>query len=354
MKVVGTHLNVYDFRIPEIAELGSYSFNYATPMPFLANYKMNTFMVAAWPRPKIREDGSVDVSKSARRLARDVKKINPGPERPFRFVASYGYTGSFMGWAEKRGLEYMGEEWKRLFKAVFKAWIAEFKKNGLDYDDFVFQTVDEAHGHQVEVVCETTPLLREVDPDVRTAMTIMCSRKEMEKMAPHVDVWFNRNGSHYNLDFLHEEQEKGKPLYSWHMSGDMHSPVLRWTRTYGWRAAEHNFDNISYFVFSSSCYRWQRENPIPSRMIEGWRDAIEDWQYLNALDKAIEAAEKRGASEKRIEEAKNIRSEVLKSVLQPPGQSRPYFPPETQETADAIEAARVKLAEEILKLRALK
>ena len=353
MKVVGMHLNVYDFRIPEIAELGSYSFNYATPMPFLANYKINTFMVAAWPRPKIREDGSVDVSKAARRLARDVKRINPGPDRPFRFVASYGYTGSFMKWAEKRGLEYMSEEWKRLFKAVFKAWIADFKKNGLDYDDFVFQTVDEAHGHQVEVVCETTPLLREVDPNVRTAMTIMCSRKEMQKMAPHVDVWFNRNGSSYNLAFLHEEQDKGKPLYSWHMSGDMHSPVLSWTRTYGWRAAEHNFDNISYFVFSSSCYRWQRENPIPSRMIEGWRDTIEDWQYFNTLRKAMKAAEKSGVPTDRIQQAQAVIDEALKNVLEREGGRGPYFPPDTQATADAVEAERVKIAREIVELRRL-
>jgi hypothetical protein len=277
----------------------------------------------------------------------------PTEDKPYRFCLSYGYTGDFIKWAERRKIPYLSDEWKRLFKLVFKTYIDKLKEGGLDYDDFVIQTIDEAHGHQVRQVCETTPLLREADPKVKLAMTIMCSREEMERMAPHVDVWFNRNGYHWNLPFLHAEQQKGKELWSWHMSGNLKADPLTWTRSYGWRAAKHGFENISFFVWSQAAYRWQNE-PIASRTVEAWRDAIEDWQTIHALEKAIAGARVRGVEAERLKQAATVVEECLKSVLGGPDNKRPFFPPNTQATADAIDAARLRILQETLAVRKLK
>jgi len=349
-RAIGITLNVYDFEIPDVAEIGSYSFNYSMPFEFLTRYKINTFMLGAWPRPTRKKDGTIEVDLEGE-IEYRVKPALP-TQGKYKFVLSYGYTGSFMPWAEKQGLAYMSDEWKAAFKEVYRQMIAQYMAAGLTYDEFVVQTIDEAHGHMVKQVVETTPLLREVDPKVKLAMTVMCNRKEMEQMAPHVDCWFNRNGAKWDLEFLHQEQEKGKLLYSWHMSGDMLSPVISWTRTYGWRAEQHNFENISYFVFSNSAYRWQGE-PIASRMLEAWRDTIEDWQYFNALHKAMAAARKAGAPEERIKKSEALIADALKNVLEREGGSQPYFPPDTQETADAVETERARIAQEIVELRAL-
>ena len=128
---------------------------------------------------------------------------------------------------------------------------------------------------------------------------------------------------------------------------------LTWTRSYGWRAARHNFENISFFIYGQSVFRGGGD-PISTRMMEAWRDAIEDWQYCSALRKALAAARKRGIDGKRLKESEQLIDDVLKEVLERQDNVMPYFPANTQEVADAIDQAREKLAQEIMAVRKLK
>jgi len=343
-KTISIELNVWDFEIPDEAQLGTFCFNYVCPYEFLRKYKINIFFWTAWPNPKIEKDGKIVLDWQSKRVKDEM--TSKGARK---FLLSYGYTGSFIDWAKKQNIAYMSDEWKRLFKAIFKQYVEELKAAGIGYDDFVIQTIDEAHGHQVDQVCETTPLLREADPKVQLAMTVMATMDEMKRMSPHVDVWLNRHGDQWTNEFEKGEKAKGKRIWSWHMAGDVKSQPITWMRTYGWRAEYLGFEAIGYFIHGNAVYRW--DNPISTRQMEAWRDGIEDWQYFHALHEALDKTRAKNIEKAKLDAAEATLADVLKSVLQRPKGG--IFPENTQELADAIEAARAKLAAAILELNAL-
>jgi hypothetical protein len=263
---------------------------------------------------------------------------------------SYGFTSDFIQWAEKNELEYMSDRWQRLFKQVLSRMVAEWREAGLRYEDFALQTIDEAHGSKVQQVIETTPLIRQVDPKVRTAMTIMTGLDELRQMAPHVDVWINRNGAIWGeeqAEFFNSERAKGKPIWSWNMPNNTKSKPLTDFRTYGWRAMKFDFDAIGFFLYSGVVYRpFDAGRAIGTRHWEAWRDGIEDYQYLWTLRDEIRKAGQRGVAADALTEAESVLRETVDRVL-----GEGYFPPNSQATADVIQVARRQLAAEIMRLR---
>ena len=342
-------LVVWPIEISDEAPLGVFCFDYAGDHDWMADYKINLWFRGAFPsRLELDEGGNLKPYKTD--IGRVKRRMEEGAKR---FLFSYGYAGSFIQWAEKNKIEYMSPRFKALFKEILSRMVREWREAGLDYGDFALQSIDEAHGRGVQQVIDTTPLIREVDPKVRTAMTIMTDLEDLKKMAPHVDVWINRNGALWGDEqaaFFSAEREKGKPIWSWNMPNNPKSKPITQFRTYGWRAMKFDFDAIGFFLYFGLVYQPMREGGgIATRHWEAWRDGVEDWQLLHALETAVAEAAKRGAPKERLDAARTVLAEAVDSVI-----TDRFFPPNTQETHERILEARRRVAAEILQVRKAK
>lgn len=342
-------MTVWSFRLADEAPIGVFCFDYAGDYRWLHEYKINLWFRGAFPAKGIplNDDGTLSPYET------DIKRVVARREEGARkFLFSYGYTGSYMKWAEEKKIPYMSPLWKRHFKDIFARLVKEWKEAGLDYGDFALQTVDEAHGDQVQNVIETTPLLREVDPKVRTAMTIMTDLNELKQMAPHVDVWLNRNGAVWSPEhaaFFAAERAKGKPIWSWNMPNTPKSEPITQFRTYGWRAMKFDFDAIGFFLYSGLVYDGYRPGGgIATRHWEAWRDGVEDYQYLWTLRERIAEARRAGVAPAVVEQAETLLARAVDEVI-----GETFFPANTEETHARIQSARRQIAAELARLNTL-
>ena len=341
-------ITVWPVKIADDAPIGVFCFDYAGDYEWMKTYKINTWFRGAFvSKLALGPQGNLAPYKTD--IGRVKQRIEQGARK---FLFSYGYAGSFIGWAEKNKIEYMSPQFKRLFKEVLTRLVTEWRQAGLTYDDFVLQSIDEAHGRQVQQVLDTTPLIREVDPKVRIGMTIMASLTELRRMAPHVDVWLNRNGGVWGDEqakFFADQRAKGKPIWSWNMPNNPRSKPLTQFRTYGWRAMKFDFDAIGFFLYFGLVYQPQRAGGgIATRHWEAWRDGVEDYQLLGVLRDEIDRAAQRGLAGPALAGARKQLAACVDDVI---GES--FFPDNTQETHDRIEAARAKVAAEISRVRKL-
>lgn len=345
---VPVELTVWDIRLEDEAPIGVFCFDYAGDYQWMSSYKINTWFRGAFP-PSSKGNLELDANGELKDYKTDIdrvkRRLNEGAQK---FLFSYGYTGSFNQWAKKNGIAYMSDRWQKLFKQILARMVREWLDAGLEYDDFALQTIDEAHDAGVQQVVETTPLIREVDPKVRTAMTIMTDLDQVKQMAPHVDVWITRNGAYWSEEqeaFFGSEQAKGKPVWSWNMPSTPKSKPLTDFRTYGWRAMKFDFDAIGFFLYFGLVYDPMRPNGgIATRHWEAWRDGIEDYQLLWTLREAIRAARERG--EPGTENAERVLHSAVDGVI-----TEKFFPANVQETDDAIQAARLSVAAAIKSLK---
>ncbi|HUS91483.1 MAG TPA: sugar-binding protein [Phycisphaerae bacterium] len=342
-------MTVWEIALADEAPLGVFCFDYAGDFDWMRSYKINLWFRGAFPsKLELGPDGNLKPYKTD--IGRVKQRLDEGARK---FLFSYGYAGSFIQWAEKSKVEYMSPQFRRLFKEVLSRMVREWLEAGLKYEDFALQSIDEAHGRGVQQVLDTTPLIREVDPKVRLAMTIMTDLAELKKMAPHVDVWLNRNGAIWGGEqaaFFTGERAKGKPIWSWNMPNNPRSQPLTQFRTYGWRAMKFDFDAIGFFLYFGLVYQPMRKGGgFATRHWEAWRDGVEDYQLLRALRDEVAAARQRGVAAESLAGAEKLLAACVDDVI-----TEKFFPPNTQETDDRIAAAREKVAGEISRVRKMK
>jgi len=350
---VFVEMTVWNFQLENEAPIGVFCFDYGGDYNFLKSYKINIWLRGAFP-PRIKNNLRLDSDGNISELTTDIKGVKRRMAKGARkFLFSYGYTGDFIKWAQKNHIEYMSDHWKSLFKRILSQMVKEWREAGLKYENFALQTIDEAHDKSVEQVIETTPLIREVDPDVRTAMTIMTDIKELKRMAIHVDVWINRNGAIWNekqRSFFQSEKALGKPIWSWNMPSNLKSRPLTDFRTYGWRAMKFDFDAIGFFLYYGVVYNPQQKGGgIATRHWEAWRDGIEDYQYLWTLKKELLKARQRSVSKEKLQSVEQFMSNIVDKVI-----TAKFFPSNDQATHDRIQTARALLAKEIERVAMLK
>ena len=85
--------------------------------------------------------------------------------------------------------KHMSPEWKALFRAWLKDWIAHMKARGMGYDNFMMLPYDERGGR---TVINTIKLIKEIDPNVLVLFNgkIGGSAESIKKnLAPYIDAW---------------------------------------------------------------------------------------------------------------------------------------------------------------------
>ena len=217
----------------------------------------------------------------------------------------------------KKRLEFMSEEWQRIFRIFVKRWMEFLEEKGLRYDDFAFQTWDEAglEPGEVEKVVAAGPIVREVAPKLRLVMDP--GSAGLKEMAPFTDIWIPHCGSIWGDAFgyqgavdrmnffrdLRKENPKGQIWMYTTRTNFASLDALNYFRIYFLKGWCLGLDGVAKFSVS---YFYGKGGRHPYKSYEAWREGAEDFQRLWMLREAIGKAEKAGASSEQLKSARTV------------------------------------------------
>jgi len=337
---IPVEITVWPFVIPERAPIAAFTWDcsYATSTDAaLANYtehKVNYFMrsLRSIPGavPSLKPEGSLQQEP-------DFTALTPALQRgkshgSFVFATHWYFGGSYAGDTENgrpwRGSNtpYMSPQWRKGFIQWFKAFVSYLKEQGLDYSQWFWYPFDETLS---DAFLQQAKLVKQIDPNVRIwtdAATV--DPEELEVWLPLIDVWCpeywllvrGREGP----DNKAYRMLKDAGATIWGYWGGYCTrtidPTLRY-RSCGWLAWKYGLSGVTFYtsivnrgdrwtdfdskggeqatVFASS------RGVLNSRRWDGFRDGIEDYQYLQLLRQLAQKAtpERREAALALIEES---------------------------------------------------
>jgi len=343
-KRVPVKLNVWDFEIPDQAELGVHCYDYSHPedLPELAAHKVNHFFCADNGQFKIVNGKFVHDLEGAKRST--AEKIKFG-----KAAWAYGFCKAFHDWAVKQKLEPMGPEFVEYWKEAVRSLAEMHRELGLDYKDYSVGVWDEVKGRDVDTVVEMLKVLKEVEPNMRMANTICCSMEEKRKLAPYLEVWVQAGGALWgnDLEFYEEQRKEGDEIWAYKCSVPVKAQApIGYYRCFGWRAEKFKLYGVSFFAWSYLIYRVNNK-VVTTRPWEAYREGIEDNQYFRALHREAQACREAGL-EDEAQQAEKLLTESIDELL-----GRSYHPTDSPETSELLYAKRRSVAEEIIRLKAL-
>jgi hypothetical protein len=163
-------------------------------MKDMKGHYVNAAFVHPDPLPRLAVDAQGKLATDFAELDHTLDGYQTlGPDKYIFFWGAENYlepTGNFgSDHPESQGRpEFMTPPWKALFRQWLTKWVAHMKDRGIGYDQFVMHPYDEKGGPKVQA---TIKLIKEVDPHVQILFNGALGRtvKELEDLAPHVDVW---------------------------------------------------------------------------------------------------------------------------------------------------------------------
>jgi|GEM_PF-3520526 hypothetical protein len=344
-------VRVYPFRLPEHAELGVYNWDYGTDEGALRQmiaHKVNTFMVTCFPY-ELKADGDGNVSGklySADQIRR-IEKYCPTA----RYIGSYGTFEGMVEWARDNGVQYMSDDFVRIFSKTLIYIREYYKKLGI-WDRVVLQHVDEVHGGEINWVEDLGPIARNVDPKMRFAISLMSSWDDIRRMAPYTDVWLFRGGRYGDLDFWARQVQRGSTEWMFHVGNVLRgSPPLSANRARPWVAWRIQVIGIASFNYYGAVWR-PGSNPVTVRGWEALREGVQDWQYFNLLRKEAKKARIAG-HKKEADRAEGLTEEIIYGLLGPYRHSPKVYITNHHVVSHYIYRGRHRVAQEIVKLKKL-
>jgi len=263
----------------------------------------------------------------------------------------------------KFGPQWMSPGWKRNFSSWLRMLVARLKKEGIDYSKFALYPFDET---LCDEFYELAKLIKEIDPKVQiyadsTGRKPKQGPKTFRKFRDLIDIWcLVERDCDNHPGWLEQIKGYGKEVWTYETSrsGKIGRPN-GYYRLMAWRAFKRGQTGVGFWVYIGKEFSWDDtmlargdyavvyasskssvqthgEAVVPSRRWEIWRDGIEDYEYLQALNKAIETINKSHPAQAR--QAQRVLDAQVKYVL-----SRPL-------DCDAVYKARETLTETILKL----
>lgn len=358
--VVPVAVKVWAFALPEEMPLSVYNWAYVTVFPLLSAHQeealadlkahyTNTFVLTSREMPEAKFDaqgklvGQIDFREHDRVLeahswAREVSWF-------WGFVDSESPDGG------RFGAEWMSETWKKAFTRYLEAWVAHLQELGYGYGRFFFYPFD-------ETVCprfaELAALIKGIDPSIRVFAdpTGGAKRKELEAIAPYIDVWCPHLESFVEerADDLQYLRGGGGRMWTYSCSGPAKGlEPYDYYRLKAWRAWQQNLAGIGFWAYGDA--GWSGDNAwddfdgghcdyaavydaehappeaprsewlIPSKRWEAWREGIEDYAYLHLLQRRLAACERAGIAREALaahyRELERAAGEVLASKEDP-------------------------------------
>ncbi|MDD5597776.1 MAG: sugar-binding protein [Victivallaceae bacterium] len=264
--------------------------------------------------------------------------------------------------AKRFGEKFMSSEWKANFSAWLSKFVAHLKEKGLTYDDFYFHIFD-------ETICddfrETAKLVKQIDPRIKIfsdpALITARTTEQIKALSPYMDIW-----SPLLWNFISREEDLAimsqKGQYYWNYANPEGIPqYFNKYRLIPWYTYKLGMRGCGYWVYL--CYEklswnqtkqsWdmiylskyapadvsRKELIIPGKRWEAWREGVEDYLYLDILEKAVREAEAKGIALKTAQSARTLIDAEVKKVVG------------ADACPELAEKARLKLLDKIIELK---
>ena len=203
-RAIDISVTVHDISLPRTLPLDIFYFDelvakwYAPEvleayMKDLKSHYVNTAYVHPDPLPRLAVDAKGKLVTDYTELDHTLDGYKTlGPDKYIFFWAAQGFlepSGNMGGHPESEGRpKFMTPQWKSLFRQWLTKWVAHLKARGIGYDRFVMHPYDEKGGPNVQAMIQ---LIKEVDPKIQVVFNGALGRtvKELENIAPNVDVW---------------------------------------------------------------------------------------------------------------------------------------------------------------------
>ena len=335
------------------------------------------------PWPIFNKEGKMDIdyTKCDKALNMWLKGIKP--------KAILFYTSATPLFRQFGG-EWMSETWKKNFSLWLSQFVSYLKEKGLTYDDFFFHTFDESTGKKF---IEFAAFLKKVDPNVKifTNPTYGTTIAQIEKIEPYTDIWcpflyvFKDKKECLNL-----MRKKGKffwtyanppsrypktdspyqyyrliPWYTWYLgmkgagfwtylTGSSRSGYGPWLEDDGekiYMGKKKITWSVVYPLKEAPSDVSRKENFIPSKRWEGWREGVIDYIYINILKETISEARNKGVEQSIIKEAEELLKKLPEKVAKEMLQAWPKMVKWEESKLYMADKAREKIIQEIFKLK---
>lgn len=258
--------------------------------------------------------------------------------------------------------EWMTPAWKKKFSSWLREWAEHLKRTGIGYDRFAIYPFDEMLGDEFY---ELARLIKSIDPRMRIyANSFGKGPRDFMRFKNVIDIWCLRDSyCVLHPDWLALIKGFGTEVWTYGPKGPgkANHPYIYY-RLMPWRAFKRGQTGAGFWTYVDyykkqgwddtgtpfgyygviygsriqSAVDTLGEDIVPSRRWEGWREGIEDYQYLYELQKAIDST--RDSNPQKAKEAKQILDTQVDYVLRQP------------DNCDAAYQARRKITAALLKL----
>ena len=204
----------------------------------------------------------------------------------------------------RQELEIGSPVWEERSIAWFRALIAGLKERGFGYDRVAWYPTDEpTTATRVNQQVVAAQAIRKADPQALVLANpySACTKPLLDRMAPVTDIWcpelsWGKDGL---LPFF---RQTSKVLWTYQVLG-LHAPAFERYRLAFWDCWRHGITGHGFWAYASCggsnwdrhdaprqdyavVYDGDREELIPSRRWEAWREGVEDYSYLWLLQQA--------------------------------------------------------------------
>jgi len=253
-------------------------------------------------------------------------------------------SDSGQGFAGKSEAEFGSPEYKQYYQAFWRAMQAECKTRG--WPELIVQPVDEPGWQDQQAKDRNTTLLKWLKeiPGMRTEQDGPPDGYFRSVAGPHADMW-NYNGGIDKESVVAEAKAKGHLVVLYNCDVESYRPeAQRYVAGFFQkRSGIHGCYNWAYMSFSGSPYsdfdyrtgtwmhvypKWKDEVGGPSTGWLGFREGIDDYQYVLAFEQAAAKAERQGnaAAKKAAAEGRQQLASLLATIdYSPRVRSTPRF-----------------------------
>jgi hypothetical protein len=224
-------------------------------------------------------------------------------------------------------------DYEKMTQQIYKKSVDYYIKNGFPPEQLLSYVWDEAPRSHFPAVIRMAEQMKEVHPNVRTYVTCLPNLSDFKSShaidvyAPHMghvfDVWQATDAFGHataserrnrNADNLKRYHDKGKELWIYMQHGGYIQGKFAIDYPMGllWRAWQMDLDGVG--VFSLRNCRGDL-GFYPSKCYEAWREGVEDFLAMRALEADIKKASAQGIDKALIEEAQTTLRERTQDVL---------------------------------------
>ena len=336
-------VDFWPINFPEETTLYTYNWSYLNnpvlrgreeeAVEDLFNHYINTFIIhdPFLPWPVLDKDGnilSMDFSKLDQQL-----DYHSNAKMYMFYLAFEWFPHKIHGGFSN--FEFMSPQWERGFEQWIRAMVAHLEGRGISKDQFAFYPVDEttmkapSYNGLLEYFLLTANKIKEIDPELIVFVNPIgtLDMDGLSKISGVSDILCPDLQRMIDPVESSAFSNTGKQVWiyqPWGPSKDL-SPI-GYYRLQIWRNWQLNLGGSGFWNYAGNDawddflgYRYSvvygtKEELVPSKRWEAWREGVQDFEYLSMLEREVEKVN--GDNNKTVKEAKEFFEEVPPIVFQ--------------------------------------